>query len=386
MAATSTPVSVTKTRMRHAGDVRKALVAVAVLAAAVLAGVAVARTQEDPQPLLVQALDTVPDVTLTASFTDWAQVRDVLDRPDISSDSPAALRDALVTAAYEQDLSAASSLVGSVDTMAEEFGWSVLDAEWEMFAQGREGAVSVVALPTSVDLDELSASLQRLGYQRPSSDADDGAVWQGDPDSLARVDPELTAGLAAIAVLADRRLVVASDEAAYAARTVEVITAGSGSLGDLRDVAAVALPLAGDAVAVVHQPPQACDVTSYDTAAELDQRDAAERVQQVGGLVRQRALGFGVRQRSGGLVLDVALVFASQVEALDQAGVRRQLATGDATGQGGTYDERFTVTDQRIEDATVLFELEPVAEQMSLLSDLTTGPLLFSWCGPGSPA
>jgi hypothetical protein len=365
--------------------VRRALAAVAVLAVAVAAGVAFARTQEAPRAPLAQALDSVPEGTLTANFTDWAQVRDILEMPDVATGSVAD-REAFVTAAYEQDLSTASALLGSMDGMADNYGWSVLDARWEIFAQARQGAVSVVALEPSVDLDEVTATLERLGYQAPSTGAQDGGVWHGGGDVVAGIDAELSPALAEVAVLADRRLVVASDDEAYAKATVEVITAGDGAMGGVGDVAATALPLYGDAVAVVHQSWRACDITSFTTADEGDQRDAAQRAEQAGGLVPQRALGFGVRRQSGGLVLDVVLRFATPAEAVDQAQVRGRLLAGEATGQGGTYDERFAVTAQAVEGETVLLELQPVAEQMSLLSDLATGPLLFTWCGPEDSA
>jgi hypothetical protein len=366
--------------------VRRALAAVVVLAVAVAAGVAFARTQDDPRGALAQALDSVPEATLTANFTDWAQVRDILDMAEVSSSSPAAEREALATAAYEQDLSTASALLGSVDGMADRFGWSVLDARWEVFAQARQGAVSVVSLEPSVDLGELTATLERLGYRPPSAGAEDGGVWHGGGDVLAGIDPQPSPALAQIAVLADRRIVVASDDEAYATATVEVITSGEGAVGGVGDVAATALPLYGDAVAVVHQAWRACDITSFATADDSDQREAAQRAEQAGGLVAQRTLGFGLRRQSGGLVLDVVLRFASAGEAVDQAKVRGRLATGEATGQGGTYDERFTLTRQAVEDETVMLELEPVTQPMSLLSDLTTGPLLFTWCGPGDSA
>lgn len=361
---------------------RRAIAAVAVLAAVVAAGISFARFHDEPRALLAQALETVPDVTLTANFTDWAQVRDVLGMPEISSGSSSADREALVTAAYEEDLSSVSSLVGSVDVMAESYGWSVLDVEWEMFAQSREGAVSVLSLPPGVDVKTLTTTLARLGYSTPANGALDGGIWHGGTDLVPRIDSLLTPGLAEIAVLADRRLVVTSDDAAYAARTVETITSGDGSLGAVADVAATALRLYGDAVAVVHQLPIACQITSFASADEADQSAAAQRAREAGGLARQRALGFGLRAQGSRLVLDVVLRFASEAQAAEQAPVRERLATGDAVGQGGTYDERFVVDDAQVQGTDLLLELRPVTPAMSLLSDLASGPLLFTWCGP----
>ena len=144
-----------------------------------------------------------------------------------------------------------------------------------------------------------------------------------------------------------------------------------------------AVPLYGDAVAVVHQGSRACGITSFASADEGDRADAAQRAEDAGGLLPQEALGFGLRRQDEGLVLEVILTFANQAEAVDQAEVRRRLTTGEAVGQGGTYDERFTVTANGVEGTTVVLQLQPVVQPMSLMSDLTTGPLLFTWCGPG---
>lgn len=352
------------------------------LAVAVAVGVGFARTQDVPRPLLAQALETVPDVTQTANFTDWTQVRDVLEMSSVTSESSAADRQALLDAAYEQDLSVASSLVGSVDGMVGTFGWSVLDADWEMFAQAREGAVSVLSLRSDVDLEVLARTLGSLGYTAPDEDALAGGVWHGGGDLLAQIAPGLTGGLAEIAVLSDQRLVVTSDDSAYAARTVEAITSGEGTFDELADVAATALPLYGDAVAVVHQLPRACQITSFTTTDAATQSAAAERARQAGGLAPQRGLGFGLRTQGSGLVLEVVLRFASDAQAADQAAVRERLASGDAVGQGGTYDERFAIDDLELRGANLLLRLRPARPQMSLLSDLTSGPLLFTWCGP----
>jgi len=353
-----------------------------VLAVAVAAGIALGRTQDEPRPLLAQALDTVPEATLTANFTDWDQVREVLDMPDVA-EGTAADREAFVAAAYDQDLSDASSLAGSADGMVAHYGWSVLDAEWEMFAQARTGAVSVVALGPEVDVGEVTSALERLGYTAPSEGAEDGGVWHGGGDVVAAIEPAVTEGLSEVAVLADRRLVVASDEEAYAAATVDVITSGQGSLGELGDVGVTAVPLYGDAVAVLHRGARTCGITSFASTDAGDRDDAAQRAEEAGGLLPQQALGFGLRQQGDRLVLDVVMLFASQAEAVEQMEVRRRLATGEAVGQGGTYDERFTLTESSVDGAAVLMELRPVAEGMSLMSDLTSGPLLFTWCGPG---
>jgi len=352
-----------------------------VLATVVAVGVAVGRSQSDPRPSLAQALRALPDDTQTANFTDWDEVRRLLGMAQVSSASPPDQREALLAEAYASDLSSVSALAGSVDVMAEHYGWSVLDVEWEAFGQSRAGAVSVVSLGPGVDPAAVTAGLGRLGYEPPESDASTGGIWHGGGDLVARLGPQLSPALAEVAVLADRRLVVASDAAAYASRTVETITTGDDSLGDAPDAAATALPLYGSAVAVVHQLPRACRITSFATADLADRADAVQRAEAAGGLLPQRALGFGVAQNDR-MVLRTVLRFASSAEAVSQTEVRQRLTTGEATGQGGTYDERFRLVRADVQGSNLVLEMEPVTEPMSLLSDLTSGPLLFTWCGP----
>ena len=56
------------------------------------------------------------------------------------------------------------------------------------------------------------------------------------------------------------------------------------------------------------------------------------------------------------------------------------LAAGPAPGQGGDFADRFEAWDRSPRTATVLtMELEPV-EGSPVLSDLSTGPVLFATC------
>jgi hypothetical protein len=55
------------------------------------------------------------------------------------------------------------------------------------------------------------------------------------------------------------------------------------------------------------------------------------------------------------------------------------LARGPAPGQGGTFGDRFRVTSVTAQGSLVVMQLDPRPDA-SVLSDLSTGPLLFATC------
>jgi hypothetical protein len=360
---------------------RRSVAAGVVLAMAIVSGALIARGSDDLRSTLTRALATLPEATLTANYTDWRQVREVLDATGVTSATPQPRRQELLDAAYEDDLSAASGLAGSALTMAEPFGWSVFDLDWEIFGQAREGAVIVGGLSDTADPDDLLAALAELGYQRPESGADGGGVWRGGGDRLAAVGDSLTPMLEHVAVLSDERLVVLSDAPAYLEHTVDTITSGSGTLGELAEVAATAAPLDGALAAVVHRSPRNCAVTSYESASAADRQLAAARIAEVGGLGAHRGLGFGVVRVDGELYVTVSMPFDTAADAERERDPRTDLAHGPAIGQGGTYDERFSLVSATVADTDLVLRLRPREDRMSLVSDLASGPLLFSGCG-----
>jgi hypothetical protein len=360
---------------------RRSLIAAVVLALAIASGSLIARGADDLRSPLSQALATVPGATLTANFTDWRLVRETVGASDVTSAASMTDRRRLLDAAYEDDLSAASALAGSALSMSRHFGWSVFDLDWEIFGQAREGAAIVAKLTGAVDPDEVIASLADLGYREPESTADDGAVWRGGPDLLARMDYSLSPMLQNVAVLADRDLVVLSDTPAYTEQTVDTIVAESDDLAEVPGFAATAAPLDGPIAAVVHQPPRSCEVTSFAHASATDRQLAAARIAAAGGLGDQDGLGFAIRADDAGLVLDVSLHFGSPAAAEAEREPRTALARGPAIGQGGTYGERFDVESARVVGDDLVLALRPMDDQMNLVSDLASSPLLFTGCG-----
>gem|GEM_PF-769824 len=361
---------------------RRSLVAAVVLAVALVSGVVMAADDDGLRSPLQSALATLSDGTLTANFTDWSGVREELAATDVTSGSADRARQEVLDAAYEDDLSALSGLAGSALEMAEPFGWSVLDLDWEAFGQAREGAVIVARLGDLLDPADVVAGLGELGYREPEAEPDSGGVWQGGPDLLARLgEGNLTPMLEHVAVLADERLVVLSDSPDYAARTVDVVRSESDSLADVRDVVATAQPLVGALAAVVHRSPRGCMVTSYDSASAADRQLAAARVAEAGGIQPHQGLGFGIREGSAGLELAVSMHFESAAAAERDRVPRTELAGGAAIAQGGTYDERFDLASATVVGDDLVLVLRPVESRMSLVSDLVSGPLLFSGCG-----
>ncbi len=354
--------------------------AVAVTVVAVAAGVVVSRTQPDLRPALAQALADVPAATLTANFTDWSQVRGLLGS-DVTSRSRAPDQAGMLRRAYDTDLSSVSSLSDSAVAMARPFGWSVLDASWEMFAKSRAGSVTVVSLDRSSNMSAIVGSLRTLGYRSPSANPDNGGVWTGGVGLLARISDTLSPQLGSVAVLSSRHLLVVSDDAAYAERTVRVMTAGSSSLAGSASAVATSVPMYGDAVAVVHRDQRGCQVTSLRAASVQDRRAGALREGRAGGVKPFTGLGFGLRRTGGRVDLQVVMRFGSVADAVGQQRVRSRLLTGQAFGQGGTFDERFTPVTTSVAGVDLVFDLRPRAGNPMLLSDLGTGPLLFADCG-----
>ena len=77
--------------------------------------------------------------------------------------------------------------------------------------------------------------------------------------------------------------------------------------------------------------------------------------------------------------ISVSMSFESEDNARHDADSRANLAGGPAPGQGGDFTDRFAVTSSTAEGMVVQLELEPVPDQY-VLSDLTSGPVLFATC------
>ena len=81
---------------------------------------------------------------------------------------------------------------------------------------------------------------------------------------------------------------------------------------------------------------------------------------------------------------DRSLVFGLHFETSDQAARNLQprvdLAAGDAPGQGGCFAERFKIASGQADGQDVVLVTEPTRRKAAVLSDLSSGPVLFATC------
>ena len=128
----------------------------------------------------------MPAETLRATYTDWAAVRGLADGTDLGAASSTRDVGSFLERAYDQDLVSASAVADSTYAMNEQYGFSPVDAAWEMYGQSREGAVVVMAMTDEVDLDGVERNL-RASATRPRPRAPEPAApGRGRPTSSPR--------------------------------------------------------------------------------------------------------------------------------------------------------------------------------------------------------
>jgi len=317
---------------------------------------------------LQEAASLAPAATERMTWTDWAGVRADLDADVGASSSPSAVGDFL-DQAHDADLSPMSPLLESAETMQQSYGFSPATLEWELLAQSRAGAAVVMRLPDDTDFDALADRLADLGYQRPD---DESGVWRGGRDLLPQIGT-LTPELQYLALDPDQRLVVASDTERYAGVAIGAATGdreGFDGLGPVLD--ATDEPLA----AAVYGSEVACNALAMGNAADSDQDEASDLLAAAGPV--DPLTGFAMGRYSGGGVR-VLMSFADEEQARANADTRAELASGPAPGQGGDFADRFRLGRVTAEGEVVTMRLDPV-EGSYVLSDLTSGPVLFATC------
>ena len=331
------------------------------------------RVQQTPYE---QAVGWLPEATLRATWTDWAQVRELAGQR--LGETPTS-RDVAVflSRAYELDLTSTSALVEGVSVMREKYGFSPVEAEWESFGQSREGAVVVLRLEDSVDLGEVEDDLARLGYDEPADGPGSGGVWAGSADLVATIDPSLTAVMQNVVVVPDKRLVLLSDNQAYASAAADVVEGSADGLDEVEGTSALARAADEPASAVLFASDFACEALSMATADEGDQATADALVEEAGGVSPLAGLVVGLQPDRS---LTVGMHFESSDQASADLRPRVTLASGESPGQGGTFAERFRVEEAVAEGSEIVMDLRPDEEDSPLMSDLTQGPLLFAAC------
>ena len=112
------------------------------------------------------------------------------------------------------------------------------------------------------------------------------------------------------------------------------------------------------------------------SADQADQAQAEELIRSAGEV--NPVTGFAMSVQPGRDVR-VVLGFENDEQARVNADSRSVLARGPAPGQGGDFSDRFAVDRVTAEGSLVTLALDPV-EGEYVLSDLSSGPLLFATC------
>lgn len=345
-----------------------ALVALAVALLAAAALVFAHWWRERERTTFEQAAAYAPDGAARLSWTDWAAVREHVGA-DLGPDSTGADVERLLDSAYDDDLTSTSALVGSAPVLQERFGFSPGTADWELFSQSDDGAVVIVGLADDADPDDVADHLERAGFDRPSSD---GGVWVGGESLLPEIGANLTPELQYVAIDADDGLVLTSDRADYLQLVLD-------DLGDteLPEAVREAVAASGEPLsAVVYDGDHACSALAMSQADSDDQATGDRLVVEAGGVNPMTA--FAMSAQPGGHVR-VVLAFESDEQARANADSRARLAAGPAPGQGGDFTDRFTVVSAAADDVLVTLDLEPEPGAY-VLSDLSSGPVLFATC------
>ena len=339
---------------------------VLVLLAAAVAVVWVVLSRDDDSPL-ARGLALAPESTMRFSWTDWAGVRAELDA-DLDASSSGSDVDDFLLDAFDRDLSSTTALVESAGTIQEALGFSPATIEWELFAQGPEGAVVIMGLPDSFDYDGLRSSLRDVGYGEPD---DETGVWIGGVDLLEELDGPVTPEVAALQVDEDAGILYGSDNSSFLESRADE------ERGDVDDgVTDVAGTLDDALSAVLTTGDRACTDLAMSEASDSDRTRAAELLEEAGDV--HPLAGFAIAARPGGDVR-VAMAFENDDQARTDADSRSRLASGPAPGQGGTFPDRFTLGQVVAEGRVLTMELEPV-DDAYVLSDLSHGPVLFATC------
>jgi hypothetical protein len=346
---------------------RRAVLALVAALVVVVGGLVAWRSGSSPT-LLSRALELAPSATGRFSWTDWERVRRQVGA-DVDATSSADDVDAFVADAFSGDLTSMSALGTSAGTMQEELGLSPATISWELLAQSGEGAVEMMGVGDDVDLDDVADRLDALGWTAPE---DDDGVWVGGADVLAGVG-SLTPELQHFALLRDLDLVIASDQAAYLEQAVAVARGDAAGADDLAELAGgIEDPVA----AAVYSGDYACEKLAMAQADDDARAEADQLVAAAGGV--HPLTGFAM-----GLLPDGGVRALLQVEdaddAPDDADARARLASGPAPGQGGEFADRFALEGARAEGRVVTLDLRPRKGEY-VLSDLTSGPVLFATC------
>ena len=322
---------------------------------------------------LEQALRLVPASSLRVAFTDWDAVRRQLDA-DLGDTPERDAVEALMLKAYDSDFAAASSIDESAGALQETFGFSPATAEWEAFAQGRNGAAMVLKVAEGSDFEVLADNLRVAGYEKPSEDDE---VWEGGADLVAGLDPTISPELQHIVLLEGPGLVVSSDEKEYAASAAKVAAGDAESFSSVEGVAEMAGQLGGPVNAMVWGKDFACTDLAMARADQDAQAQAETRVREVGGVTPLAGLAMAMAPNR---TLRIAAHFEDSDRARKNLRPRAELVVGEAIGRGGSFSDTLELTSSKAVDSDVLLDLKPRTKTGYVLSAVYDGPVLFATC------
>ncbi|MDN5744515.1 MAG: hypothetical protein L0H31_05260 [Nocardioidaceae bacterium] len=332
------------------------------------AGVATWRwVHEDDTTRFEAALALAPKDAARLSWTDWSGVRRELGA-DIDADSTGEEVDGFLLKSYDRDLSGNTALEESASTIQDEMGFSPATIDWELFAQGDKGAIVLMGLPEDFDYRGLRETLRDVGFTEPE---EENGVWFGGVDLLEGLSGPVTPELATLAIDEDAGVLYGSDQ------TSTLEDRAKRARGHREDGISDVVKTAGPALsAAAYVGSYTCAELSMAQASPADRTRAAELIEAAGGV--HPLTGYAIAAQPGGHVL-VAMALETPEQARSDADSRRDLASGPAPGQGGTFTERFTLDEVSAADRVIRMDLSPV-EGWQVVSDLNQGPVLFATC------
>jgi hypothetical protein len=322
-----------------------------------------------------EAVERLPSGVMRAAYTDWDAVEGSVPGSDLSASSSAEDMDAFLARAFDKDLTTASALSDSFVGLAENYDITPLDATWEIYGQAEDGAVDVLKLSEDVDLDALEERFEEMGYEPPSDGAGSDGVWEGTPELVAGLDEPLTSLQMNVAVVTSERLLLMGDLPSYLRTAISVIKGESDSLASVDGVPELVDTADRTTVALMWVGDFACADLAMSQADPTDTSEGEGLVEEAGGVHPLNGL---VMAQQSDSTMAVGMVFETSDQASDDLQPRTELASGPAPGQGGTFSERFRVTDSVAEDRVVKMTFDPA--NGTLLGDLGQGPVLFATC------
>lgn len=322
---------------------------------------------------LQQALDLAPKDAARYSWTDWQAIRSALAVTGTGTDADEKLLDK----GYDADLTPASSITSSVDTLREAFGFSPATMSSELLTQSTTGAALFIRVEDSVSFDAIRSHLSDAGFAPPSSNR---GVWDG--SDVAGVGPVPILGF--VALDPSSHLVVTSDSSSFLTDAIAHLGDGEVATPIAQVAAQVGSPLAAE----LYDGDYTCSHLAMANANATDQAQGEQLIADAGTVSPVLAFamadlpwpdGTAAPERDSHRTVRVAMAFADHGQAKVNATTRAKLATGDAPGQGGTFSDRFRLGEVAARGSVVTMDLDAQADA-PVLSDLSTGPLLFATC------